>query len=62
MQINSKTENPTRNANARAMPLDLAALVASEPPRIIKKSAAARLQSMATKANVTRIDMQRIIR
>lgn len=52
MQINSKTENPTRKAKARAMLLVLR--LPSVPFFIMKKSAEARLAMMAMNANATK--------
>lgn len=62
-QMNSKMENPTRNAKARAM-LPFGRGVSSEvlaPPRIMYTKAMARLARIATKANATRIFMKAII-
>lgn len=58
-QTNSKMENPTRVASARAMRFDLA--VSDCPPRIMKYKAAAKLPRMTTKAKATRYDMGWII-
>ena len=62
--MNSRMENPTRKANARAIlplgrgwPSELGAL-----PRIMYTKAMARLAKMATNANATRIFMNGIIR
>jgi len=58
-QTNSKMENPTRIASARAMRLDLT--VSDCPPRNMKNKAKARLPKMTTKAKATRYDMGWII-
>lgn len=52
MQTNSKTENPTRNAKARAMLLVFR--LPSVPSFIMKKSAEARLAMMAMNASATK--------
>jgi len=62
-QMNSRMENPTRNANALAIlpfgrGLPSAAFV---PPRIMYTKAMTRLARMAKKANATRIFMKAII-
>ena len=59
MQMNSNTENPIRNASARAMPLVLALPLV--PSFIMKKSAVPKLPMMAKKAMATRYVMGRII-
>ncbi len=60
MQTNSNTENPMRNASARAMLLVFALPLV--PSFIMKNSAEARLPRMARKASATRYFMGRIIR
>jgi hypothetical protein len=52
MHRNSNTESPTRNAKARAMLLVLR--LPSVPFLIMKKSAKARLATMAVNANATK--------
>ena len=59
MQTNNSTENPIRKASARAMLLVLTFPLA--PSFIMKKSAEAKLASMAKKANATRYLMPWII-
>ena len=62
-QMNSKMENPTRNAKARAM-LPFGRGVSCNvlfPPRIMYTKAMARLARIAMKANATRIFMKAII-
>lgn len=61
MQINNRMENPTRIAKARAIRRDFCASSCGLLPRIMKKSAAAKLLRMAKKASATRYDMSGII-
>ena len=60
MHRNSSTENPMRKASARAMPLVLALPFA--PSFIMKKSAVAKLATMAKNAIATKYVMREIIR